>query len=302
MKYIDPTTITDAMMISSNVEENDYEEWDALTPYAVKDVRMVTASGVHKTYEALTASTNKYPPDTVKTVPPDWLEREATNRWKPFDQKVRSQTTNADSISYTLAPGMIDSLAFLNLEASTIDITMTDPLEGLVYEQHIDLISTDNVYDAWTYCFEEILSKSDYVVFELPPYGSAVITITINNPGGIAKVGEIVLGREKDLGDTQWGPRRGVSDYSDKTVDDFGNYMPNKRPFSKTMDCDTTIDNDRIDEAIRLLEANMTKPMVWAGTGNLFGSFILYGYYIDFFVVLPHNGFSECSIEIASLT
>jgi len=117
-----------------------------------------------------------YPPtDLLRSTPLWWKEISATNRWKPFDGKIGSQAEQSESISYSLTPGMIESIAFLNLDASSIKITITDPSEGVVYDETIDLVMTDSrgislIYDWYSYFFGTAPKTTDVVKLDLPPY------------------------------------------------------------------------------------------------------------------------------------
>ncbi|MBW4054353.1 MAG: hypothetical protein HIU83_02915, partial [Proteobacteria bacterium] len=75
------------------------------------------------------------------------------------------------------------------------------------------------------------IRTTETIKLDLPPYSTAEISITINYPGGAAKCGEIVVGMHVDIGDTQYSPSIGIVDYSDKTVDSFGNYSPLERDY-----------------------------------------------------------------------
>ncbi len=116
MRIIRPLTITDAMLTDCNVPETDGTagEWGVAVPYLVGDTVRVTTTGVHKIYEALENVTGGDSPEIdVLNAVPKWLEISATNRWKAFDQKVGSQTSQAVSIVYEITPGaIVDSIAF----------------------------------------------------------------------------------------------------------------------------------------------------------------------------------------------
>src|SRR5512137_2366197 len=106
MQIIDPTYVTDATLVSSDIPEivEGYPEWDALTTYMTGKRVAVTAAGIHKLYESLwgTGNLNKYPPDNLTGTPTYWLELSATNRWRLFDMIVAPARAEA-SVNVTLA-------------------------------------------------------------------------------------------------------------------------------------------------------------------------------------------------------
>ena len=290
------------MLTSSTVPETDFAEYAAGTTYAAGDKVIETASGVHKIYESLVGgNVGNHPPTDVLAAVPKWLEIGATNRWAVFDSKVGSQTSKATSMSYTLAPGMFDSIALLNMDATGVSIVMTDPVDGEVYNEAIDLISTANVIDGYTYCFEPILRKTDLVSLNLPPYSTATVVITITNTGGTAKCGAIILGMKATIGTTLRSGSVGITDYSVKTVDAFGNYTIVKRANAKRGSYDVQILNVLVDEVFRILTEQCSTAVVWIGVDG-YTSTYSYGFYRDFSIVIAGVLRSDCSIEIEGLT
>ena len=89
MKLIQPTTVTDSKLTSSNVTENDYAAWSNSTTYTVGQKVIVIAT--HKIYECLINNKNKYPPDYTSGTLPEWLDLGATNKWKMFDQSYHNR-------------------------------------------------------------------------------------------------------------------------------------------------------------------------------------------------------------------
>ena len=290
------------MLTSSTVPETDYPEYVAGTTYAAGDKVIETASGVHKIYESLVGgNVGNYPPTDVLAAVPKWLEIGATNRWAVFDSKVGSQTSKAPSMSYTLAPGMFDSIALLNMDATGVSIVMTDPVDGEVYNEAIDLLSTASVIDGYTYCFEPILRKTDLVLLDLPPYSTATVVITVTNTGGTAKCGAIILGMKATIGTTLRSGSVGITDYSVKTVDAFGNYTIVKRANAKRGSYDVQILNTLVDEVFRMLTEQCSIAVVWIGIDG-YTSTYSYGFYKDFSIVIAGVLRSDCSIEIEGLT
>jgi len=263
---------------------------------------------IHKIYESLAAGNQgNYPPLDVLATIPKWLEVGPTNRWKAFDVKVGSQTSQADTITYQITPGEVfDSIAFLNLNAVTAQIVLTDPVEGVVYNRIIDLISTaitgsSGIYDWYSYFFSSDLKITDVVKFDLPPYLNAVMDITITHTGDMASIGGIVFGVQATLGATQYSPTIGIRDYSVKVQDDFGIWSVTQRAFSKTMSCDILVESVSIANVQDLLALYRSTLLVWVGAES-YPSTIIYGFYKDFSITISYPAFAICSIEVEGLT
>jgi hypothetical protein len=236
-----------------------------------------------------------------------WLKIGSTNTWKVFDAKVGSQTERTGSIYYELDVGeIVEGIAFFNLDAISIDIVLTDPTEGEVYNETIDLISTSNVFDGYSYCFAPFLVTKATTKTDIPPYGQATLEITINveSDTETAKCGEIVLGRVRNFGSTEFGAGFEIIDYSRKDVDDFGNFSVVKRAFSKRIPMDVVIDNAVIAYLKQTLEDFRATPVVCVPTEatDLAGPFITYGYYRTAKTVVPYPNHSILTIEWEGLT
>lgn len=298
MRIIPPLSITPAMITACNVPETDYSAWSSGTAY-------VTGNRVlygHKNYEALQNSTNKQPDLYTTGVTPYWLDLGYDNRWKMFDQVVGTRTSQASPITITLTPGqVIDSIAFLDVVATSISVTMTDPIEGVVYSDTLDMVMGSGVVDAYTYFFTPIILDDAAVLLGLPAYVNASIAITISNNSGNAEIGTLVLGIQKDIGGTKFSPSIGITDYSKKTTDDFGNITVVQRAFTKRMKCELHLTNDMIDDLQRTLAAYRTTPIVWVGADDLFSAMIIYGYYKSFEIVVPYANNSHCTLDVEGL-
>ncbi len=303
MIIIRPITITDAMITDTNVPETDYTEYNAGTTYTDGDRCIDSSAGVHKIYESLqAANTGNALTDTTW-----WLEVSATNRWKAFDDKVGSQTSQATSVTFEITPGEIaDSIAFLNLDAVTIQVVSTDPTDGEVYNETVDLLSTvitgsSGIYDWYSYFFSSQFLVVDVVKLDLPPYLNTVLTITVTSTGGTAKVGSIVLGVQANIGDTQYFPSVGIHDYSIKEQDAFGVWSITERTFSKKVSCDIAIETVSIANVQNLLASYRTTALVWIGSVD-YESLIVYGFYKDFSILIGYPDYAICNIEIEGLT
>jgi hypothetical protein len=132
---IRPITITDAMLVTTDVPETDSTdgEWAVGIAYHDGDTVRVTTSGVHNVYECLTNVTGGSSPEVdVLAAVPKWLDTGKTNRWKPFDKVVNSQSSQATSSTWVLKPGLIDAISVLNMEATDVQIVLADQDQNLV--------------------------------------------------------------------------------------------------------------------------------------------------------------------------
>jgi hypothetical protein len=307
MKMIAPTTITDAMLTSTNLTEDDYAEWDASTDYVTDDYVIVIGS-THRIYKAVQASGPGASPagvqnpvnDTTETY---WQNISATNRWKPFDNKTTVKASNASSITYTFdSVGLVDGVALFGLtaESARLEIDNGSPATS-VYDQTIDLNDTAIVVDGYTYYFEPTSTKRQIIFPDVPPYSAATYTLTITGSGTV-EVGQIVLGRTRTLGETEFGTGLGLNDFSIKSADDFGNAELTQRAFSKTVDFRVKVDTEVTDLLMQRLSDRRALPTVYfAGDGtDKFGTTV-FGFFQDLQFVLQGPAKSSLNIEIEEL-
>lgn len=299
LQVIPPVPITDSILTSSNVAEADYGVWNSGTTYSLGQ-RVIMTTGVHKIYESLQASNLNQNPTTSPTW---WIEVSATNRWKMFDNSNTTRTTNSNTIFVTLTPGrVVNSVALLELSAKEITIKVTDPIDGIVYNQTFDLNDYGNINNWWNYYFDPISRRTSLVVTNLPSYGSAAIEITIDNTGSSAECGVCQIGSVSAIGEgIELGASVGILDYSVKQRDDFGNYQIVQRSYSKRTKFSMAVLNTQIDSLQKLLTSLRTTPCIWIGDPN-YESTIVYGYYKDFDIVINQHIVSDCNLEIEGLT
>lgn len=296
MQVINPVAITPAMLTSSSVPETDYAAWVAGTTYTSGAQVIVAAD--HKIYQSLqNANTGNTPNPAASTA--WWQVIGSTNRWKAFDGAVANSTSQAASIQYVLTPGIINSIAFLGMDAASINVAMTNG--GVtVYNNTLNL-TIKNAFDWYQYLFFPILYTTDAVLLDLPPYLSGIVTITITKTGGTAKAGEIVLGQYRPLGITLTGTKAGIVDYSTVTRDTFGNPTLVVRNFSKKLTADFFVENYYIGELQRVLASYRATPVVWIGDSG-YTPTIVYGFFRDFEITMNGTMETKCSMQIEGLT
>lgn len=293
-----PLTETDWWVFRSST----HPEYSSATTYSAGDVVIIAST--HKKYESLQDSNTGNAPATSATY---WIESGATNAWTAFDRKIGSRTVRTGTVEYVITPGFIvEKIAFLNMNCASIDISITDPIDGVIFSQEIEMISTSNVFDYYSYCFAPFLTVKNTVSLDTPPYKNAVITVTINGGSDTDEVGvgTIVFGTVSFIGDTQYSPRVEIIDYSIKNPDDYGNIDVTERPFSRRITADMFVSNSFIGFILDELETYRAAPVVWITTEanqSLQNPYLVYGFYKEYSIVTEYPMHSLATIEIESL-
>jgi hypothetical protein len=293
---MEPVTVAEANMVSSNVPETDHAAWSSATTYALAD-RVIRN---HRVYESVQAGNTNHDPLTDATST-WWLNVSATNRWKAFDGGLSDPATQAGDIVYTLSfSKTADCVAIFGLDAAEVQLKVTDPVEGVIHDQTYPLISSEEVHDGWTYCFAPFTFSTDLMVRSLPIYSGCDLEVTVSSTG-TTKVGEILIGDDHYIGKTLVDTAIGLQDYSVKERDAWGAMQIVERGFTRTVDYRFAFDTTDARRIQRIMSRIRARVAVFSGGdgADQYGVTIP-GFYKDFSVPLTTN-VSFGSLEVESL-
>jgi hypothetical protein len=295
MKVIKPVTYTGAMLISTTAANAD-AEYNAGTSYSTGN----RVTYLETVYESLVSSNVG---NTPSTSPTQWVEIGPSNKRAMFDSQVSTQTTRATPLAVTVAPGTaFNSLALLNMSGTALSITVTDGPGGpTVYSQTISLIE-DFAVDWYMYFFEPTALRSDVVLTDIPPYSAGRISVSLSAGSGDVAIGSMMFGTFYELGGTEYGAGAGIRDYSVKETDEFGVTTFVQRAFSKRMEAQVFVENDRLGFITRILSELRATPSVWIGADDdRFSPLVMFGFYRDFNIDIAYPAHSLCRLEIEGL-
>lgn len=321
MKYIIPQTIT---LETTNVPDEALTEWNSGLAFNTDDIVVVAGDNKVKYMYAGVDGTNTATSPELN--PTKWFPT-PTNPYSMFDGVVGTQTENAEDITVTFNATNIDTISFFNLEATEITIKMTDNTTlAEVYNETFSLVY-DDLADFGDYLFSEqelsdrlvgvvspetldlvIASMSEQDILDRftanpPVYYDSKVEITISNPSSVAKCGDLVVGRKRDLGCTLWsGASTGIMSFSKKVRNTvWGNIELQKGEIADTMSLTVLIDNETVDIVKNRLKAIDGIPCVFIGDEtNLFNSLLIYGFFLDFEIPLNPNK-TTYTLKIESL-
>ena len=298
MKIIVPEVVTDAVLTSSNVAENDHAVWLVGTTYALTDRVIVVAT--HRIYESVIGSNVGNDPTIDDGT--NWLDVSATNRWKAFDEIIADQVVNAASIEYEFdTTGIINSLALFGLNAATAQVIATSATDGEVYNETVNLVNNSAINNWYYYFFEPITRKDRHVFADLPQYVDTTIDVIAAVDSGDAYIGQVVIGRLRGVGETEYGTTVGIRDYSTKENNIYGDPIIVERRYSDVVDFDVAVKTSGIEGIRKLIADYRATPVVWIGDDNADLGVLIYGYYKDFDVVLSSPSISRASIQVEGL-
>jgi len=295
VKVITPTPITDALFTSSTAPETDYAAYNAGTTYALGDRRIRTST--HRIYESLTAGNIG---NTPETSPVQWLDVAPTNRWAMFDSVVGTVTTLASPLTVVLAPGAINAIALLELVGTSVTVSMTSG-GASVYSRTIGLEGSAPA-DYYEYFFDPFTQRTSVVLTDLPPYANGIVTVSLTGSGSVG-MGLLSVGLQTYLGDAQYGATAGITDYSLKTADAFGNTTLTRRSYAKRTSVKLWLDKVAVNRVYRKLAELRATPCVWVGTEDAdLDPLTVFGFFKDFQLEIAYPSVALCSLEIEGMT
>lgn len=287
------SNVFEVLEVSTNVPEDDYPAW-------VPGTYPVDAWVMHKhrVWKAL-KETDKEP--GAEDAADDWNDGGYTNRWRLFDQMISSKTTNLDSIDMSVSLGKkINALAFFDVEASGVRVRSIDPHQGIIFEKEVAPVSVEGIDNWWAWFFAPIELIKDFIISDIPSSSFGTVQVTLTRTGGLVAIGELVVGTEFEIGCALYGSEFGITDYSLKQQDEFGNWTIVERGFSKRAEYDISVKTRDTGAIQRKLAQYRAKPVVWIGSPDLEMS-VIYGYYKDFSIVISGPTVSDGTISVEGL-
>lgn len=298
-RVIKPVLVTDEVLISSNVPETDYAEWNPETYYSVGSRVIRTSS--HKIYEAVLGGVDSTPPEqAIGLVTPRWIEVGPTNRWAMFDQKVSTETAMLGAIVIVLRPGIVDSLGLVGLYGSRVTATMTHNGEAVWTDtKNLDGTELTGWYDYWYKGFNQVTQA---VFNNLPPYANGEITVTIEGDGYVS-CGALLVGIGYAIGKVRVNPTIELTDYSVKSTDEYGKTKFVQRQYARRLEVGIIISADRVDAAFDLV-ASVWGPALWVmhDDDKRLRIMTVYGWRALLTVTLPYIDYSLCTLQVQGLT
>jgi hypothetical protein len=301
MRVVKPVTVTDAMLISSNVADTSgsYSAWDAATSYTLGQV--VYRSTTHRIYTNLIPGVDAtLPEESALLITPRWADGGPINRWAMFDNQVSTETTNSGSIAVTLKPGIVNSLALINIVGVSVDVVMATG-GSTVYSKSVNLDMSE-IADWYDYFFAGFESMTQVVFDDLPPFSEGEITATLSG-GGVVKCGALIVGSSYGIGDIKYDPTIEIMDYSVKSTDEFGITTFVQRQFAKRVECAIIIENNRLKSVFALVASLRAVPSVWiTHDDEQYSLMTVFGWYAAFSITIPYPNHSLCTLQIQGLT
>ena len=298
MRVIIPRELT---LLSSNVPDDTAPVWNETTTYNTGDqvlVENLQPNNITKKFESVVDSnTGNYPPDN----PDKWRDLGAIDKYKILDQFVGTQS-EAENLTFTVRTSKVDTLALINIAAADVTITVrrSDDSTIIYGPETFNLRYSET--DGWySYFFSDISYRTSLLVDIPITLGDVDIEVAFT--GSPAKCGLVYAGRAYYLGESLFGARVGIKDFSVKEFDEFGWAYLVKRDYSKQLEIDVRLSTPRVSVVQQVLANLRATPCVWDANNSdtSHEALIVYGFYESFEEVMENAGYSFCSLRIEGL-
>jgi hypothetical protein len=322
LNVLKPVAITqDAQLLSTNATDSTDAVWAVGTTYA--DGAKVKYN--HYRYESLQGTNlGKNPSDPANI--DWWLNLGPTNWWACLDTRTSTSTTNTGSLVVTIKPNaVINSIAVLGISGTKqVQVkvydgpgrTETGGPTGTGNLIYYSLKTLDNTFISnwYQWLFEPYAVFTDLLFGALqsatlaggiPPFYSCevVVTLTGNTGGSTVGCAGIMLGTAVEIGSVQYGATAGITDYSVKETDAYGETTLVERGFSDRANYTINVEKSQIRRVHSTLTALRATPCVWVATDDYdYSPLTVYGYPKEFSLNVGYPTFSTYSLEIEGLT
>ncbi len=241
---------------------------------------------------------------TKTTETPDistkWIKIRASNTTAMLDNKPSTQSVQLNKIEVSFISKGFDKLAFLNVIAKDIKVEIT-PLGYTQPIKTIDivLLNTSLIKNLRDFATAELeWTKSAYI--NIPVFYNAIIKVTINNAGNIAKCGHLISGKSFYIGSADWDINMGLTSFKNKKLDDFGDYSYINRGITDNDSFKVTIDTKNapaIKQKIKELDGLLLLFVILENSPSL-KNVMNFGYWEDFYILLSGPVKSEANLKI----
>lgn len=294
MRIIRPALIEGDALVTSSVTDTP-PAYNAATVYQAGD--RVQDPVQHREYESAADNNSGKQLSNVGW----WLDKGPTNRWRMFDQSIGTQTVVGEVLEVdVLVASRVNAVTLLNVEAAAAQITAFVG-DRQVYDRTFQLTAASGITDWYSYFFEPIELLSDLVVTDLPTFSRMKVRVRLTRPGGMVKIGALIVGQLKDLGLVEEGVTVRLTDFSRKEVDEFGNASLVPRAFARKLDARVLVDKDRVDSVRASMEQYRATSIVWIADDR-WATTIVYGFFREFSTTFPCGPHVFCLLEIEGIT
>ena len=221
----------------------------------------------------------------VEATPPEsanpgvWKAMRPTNRMAWADDYRSTVTRSTERLELVIRPqNLIDTLWLDSVQTSTLTVGITTGVGGPVVLPTTAQPMYETGLNWQTFFLQPVRPLESASWRELALVTDPVVTITLEAHGGVASIGNVVMGRFQPMGWTQYGPGMRRRRYGRWEEAADGTVTRLKRPGAGDTTVRVTVDPEDMDQNDYLIEKYGEVPTLWqASDGQTVRSLSRYG-------------------------
>ncbi|WP_288379841.1 hypothetical protein [uncultured Massilia sp.] len=262
VSYIKPLVIKPSMITSSTAVKKlaGEAEWVAATAYALGQV-VTRADLGGRRFENLIAGQNTNKPEDDRD---RWYDLGLTDQNTMFDGKDGRQSIAPNALTVVLRPGAHNALFLAGLDGTALDIVWKEYPGGPQYHSYSGTLEDTQPDDYYDYYFAPYSPQTDFLITDVTPYASCEVTITISNPGSVARCAIASIGDLTAVGGPALsGVSVDVSGSARVTADDRGMASVVAGKLACDLSAQAIVPDDMARGVVRSIRAVQNIPCPW---------------------------------------
>jgi hypothetical protein len=234
------------------------------------------------------------------TLPDDVLSTSVVGDEKsPYGMFVMDQslvTWDTADIVATATPGEpFDTILLYNVGADSVTVELLDGPSA--WSETVNLLHADPISDA----FPNRQRLALYCPYTDPAaYPGAAIRVTIAATDRVRFCGTVLVGVRTQIGETLYGSSVGITDYSRKERDVFGDVILIERGYSDRVNYRMLLATAEVAQVRTLLASRRARLTAYIGS-NQHPETIVLGYYQDFTIPIEGHEVTVGTLEVSSV-
>lgn len=301
LQIIASTKITDAMLVSSSITENEHPVYNAGTTYA-KGARVIKSHTIFESVQADNLGHDPMGQDAAEW----WGKVGPTNLWAGFDLSNSTKVLLNGPTHFEFSPGAaISGLMLINCDGlGAVRVKLYHPADTLPEEIHYDtthsMSSLPSEPTWYSWLFDPRIAKSRLIIDNLPARPGARLRLEFTPSASSATVGTIAFGRSYMIG---IGVNTGLAlERLDNSAAEENKYtgeidylMP--RPPGKRLPLTVVLDPKEFDATDALLDRLVGVPCMFMLPGP-FKALSLWGYMAGSSQGVPYVNAPELNLTV----
>lgn len=302
-------TLKDVGAVTSDITDGVYQgsaisAWSGTSSYAVGDIKYYAGTRPNLVWKCISAVTHTAGTEPIPSLDPTRWGSDpvgCTDRDAEFDNLLGTQSQRATSHTATVDSSKTNYVAFFNIDAASITLTLT--VSGSSVKTETIGLGLYSGPPSWYNYFFATVERKTQLIWEYPYYEISSLTVTFTTAtGNLVKCGVFRWGvASSHIAGVLKGPQLTLIDYSTKgTI-----YAVNQGPSADKIDFEFMLNNSNVDIVKNLFKANIGRTVVVDcndATGDILDSFIIYAIAKEFRRSFQYKNIIKCTASVLGVS